>query len=219
MENNARYVECCSAGERAGLYYTCVNSYLTPDEAAYILDNSESKVLITSMAKRTVALAAMVQCPRIERCLVVDGPGDSGRVFNLDEAVGGFPSTPIADESLGAAMLYSSGTTEPRGKPGFSTLESGSGRETDSPLEGAGFEPSVPRLRRSSVRCRPQLCSLRRLKPMPVSSLPRSQADMLSAITLKARIRLNFGLGPTSSMVIEMRGPCGERGTAPLSHL
>ena len=55
---------------------------------------------------------------RIERCLVVDGPGDSGRVFNLDEAVGGFPSTPIADESLGAAMLYSSGTTEPRGKPG-----------------------------------------------------------------------------------------------------
>ena len=24
MGNNARYVECCSAGERAGLYYTCV---------------------------------------------------------------------------------------------------------------------------------------------------------------------------------------------------
>ena len=35
MENNARYIECCSAGERAGLYYTCVNSYLTPDEVAY----------------------------------------------------------------------------------------------------------------------------------------------------------------------------------------
>jgi len=26
MENNARYAECCSAGERAGLYYTCINS-------------------------------------------------------------------------------------------------------------------------------------------------------------------------------------------------
>ena len=25
MENNARYIECCGAGERAGLYYTCVN--------------------------------------------------------------------------------------------------------------------------------------------------------------------------------------------------
>ena len=33
----------------------------------------------------------------------------------------------------------------PRGKPGFSTFESGCGRETDSPLEGTGFEPSVPR--------------------------------------------------------------------------
>ena len=35
----------------------------------------------------------------------------------------------------------------PRGKPGFSTFESGCGRETDSPLEGDGFEPSVPRKR------------------------------------------------------------------------
>src|SRR5262249_3540374 len=59
MENNGRYIECCSAGERAGLYYTCVNSYLTPDEVTYILDNSESKILITSMAKREIALKAM----------------------------------------------------------------------------------------------------------------------------------------------------------------
>jgi hypothetical protein len=32
----------------------------------------------------------------------------------------------------------------PRGKPGFSTLESGCGRETDCPLEGGGFELPVP---------------------------------------------------------------------------
>jgi len=116
MENNARYVECCSAGERAGLYYTCVNSYLMPEELAYILDNSESKILITSASKRAVALAAMAQCPRVERCLVADGPGDGGRVVNLDMAVGGFPETPIPDESLGAALLYSSGTTgRPKG--------------------------------------------------------------------------------------------------------
>ena len=29
MENHPRYIECCAAGERAGLYYTNVNSYLT----------------------------------------------------------------------------------------------------------------------------------------------------------------------------------------------
>jgi long-chain acyl-CoA synthetase len=95
MENNARYVECCSAGERAGLYYTCVNSYLTPDEAAYILDNSESKILVTSMAKCDVALAAMAQCARVERCLVVEGPRDGAKVLNLDAVLGEFPDTPI----------------------------------------------------------------------------------------------------------------------------
>ena len=116
IENNARYVECCSAGERAGLYFTCINSYLTPDELAYILDNSESKILITSTAKREVALKTLAQCPQIERCLIVDGAGDGARVVNLDAAVDGFPDTPIADESLGAAMLYSSGTTgRPKG--------------------------------------------------------------------------------------------------------
>jgi long-chain acyl-CoA synthetase len=116
MENNARYIECCSAGERAGLYYSCINSYLTPDEVAYILDNSESKILITSAAKRDIALQAVGQCPRIEQCLVVDGPGDGGKVLNLDKATGRLPVTPIADESLGTAMLYSSGTTgRPKG--------------------------------------------------------------------------------------------------------
>jgi long-chain acyl-CoA synthetase len=116
MENNGRYIECCGAGERAGLYYTCVNSYLNADELAYILDNSEAKVLITSTARREVALAALKQSPRIERCLIVDGPGDGARVANLDAAAGGFPDTPIADEALGTPMLYSSGTTgRPKG--------------------------------------------------------------------------------------------------------
>jgi len=32
MENNNRYLECCAAGERSGLYYTCINHYLKADE-------------------------------------------------------------------------------------------------------------------------------------------------------------------------------------------
>ncbi len=116
MENHARYVECCGAGERSGLYYTCINSYLTSDELAYILDNSEAKILITSAAKREVALRAMAQCSRIARCLVVDGSGDGAAVINLDAATNAYPDAPIPDESLGTAMLYSSGTTgRPKG--------------------------------------------------------------------------------------------------------
>jgi long-chain acyl-CoA synthetase len=116
MENNVRYVECCAAGIRSGLYFTCVNFYLTAEELAYIVDNSQSKILISSMARRSVALAALEKCPRVELCLLVDGPGDGKRILGLDEAVSCFPDTPIADEALGTAMLYSSGTTgRPKG--------------------------------------------------------------------------------------------------------
>jgi long-chain acyl-CoA synthetase len=116
MENNNRYLECCGAGERAGLYFTCVNSYLTSSELAYIINNSESRILITSMIKLEVAREALRECPRIELCIIVDGPGESDRIIGLNEATAGLPKTPIADESIGTAMLYSSGTTgRPKG--------------------------------------------------------------------------------------------------------
>ena len=77
MENNARYLEACAAGERAGLYYTCINSFLTAEEVAYIIQNSESQVLITSAAKQDVALAAAKSCPRLKLVLVVDSDSNN----------------------------------------------------------------------------------------------------------------------------------------------
>ena len=116
MENNSRYLETCGAGERAGLYYTCVNSHLTADELAYIVDNSESKVLITSRAKRDVAMKAVEQCPKVTLCLIVDGTGDDGPFVDYASAVDAMPVTPLDDEQLGTPMLYSSGTTgRPKG--------------------------------------------------------------------------------------------------------
>jgi len=121
MENHERYLECNGAGERAGLYYTCVNSYLTAEELAYIVNNSESQLLVTSIARFAVARAALASCPRVRRCLVVDGGDavralDDARFVDFADAVAAYPGTPIADEALGAAMLYSSGTTgRPKG--------------------------------------------------------------------------------------------------------
>src|SRR6202022_2846103 len=91
MENNSRYLEACGAGERSGLYYTCVNSYLTPGELAYLLTNSQSRVLITSVAKLEVARTALRECPKVELCIVADGPGKSERVVGLLEATAGLP--------------------------------------------------------------------------------------------------------------------------------
>ena len=116
MENNARYLECCGAGERAGLYFTCINSFLTAQELAYIVNNSETRVLIFSEEKRPVAIEALRQCPRVEVALVLNGPGDGNRIINFDDATASMAKAPIADESVGTAMLYSSGTTgQPKG--------------------------------------------------------------------------------------------------------
>src|SRR5712675_1403578 len=94
MENNARYLEACGAGERSGLYYTCVNSYLTASELAYIVANSQSRVLFTSMAKLDVAREALKACPKVELCIIADGTSESERIVGLREATGGLPRTP-----------------------------------------------------------------------------------------------------------------------------
>ncbi|MGI9285038.1 MAG: AMP-binding protein, partial [Pseudomonadales bacterium] len=116
MENNSRYLECGGAGERSGLYYTCVNSYLKHDELAYILNNSESKILITSAEKLPIAKEALKASPGVVKCLVVGAASESDRIANFEEAVAAYPATSIDDEFLGTSMLYSSGTTgRPKG--------------------------------------------------------------------------------------------------------
>jgi long-chain acyl-CoA synthetase len=117
MENNSRYLETGSAGYRAGLYFTCINSYLTPQELAYVVNNSESKLLITSRAKLSVAAEALKSCPKVTQCLVVDGGAGLAQPFiDYAAAIAEYPATPLADECLGTAMLYSSGTTgRPKG--------------------------------------------------------------------------------------------------------
>ncbi|MFK8024347.1 MAG: AMP-binding protein [Ilumatobacter sp.] len=118
MENNDRYFEACAAGERSGMYYTCINSYLTPDEMAYIVDDSESQVVITSAAKLPVVIEALPSLDRVSLVLVVGGVPDGvdARVRDYVTETAHQPTGAIERELLGVAMLYSSGTTgQPKG--------------------------------------------------------------------------------------------------------
>jgi long-chain acyl-CoA synthetase len=114
MENNIRFVEVCWAALRSGLYFTTINRYLPADEAAYIVQDCEARVLVTSMAKADIAGSLADLIPTCPRRLMVDGVIDGWESY--EAAIAAFPPEPLAQEFLGESMLYSSGTTgRPKG--------------------------------------------------------------------------------------------------------
>jgi acyl-CoA synthetase (AMP-forming)/AMP-acid ligase II len=113
MENNLHFLPICWAAQRAGLYYTCISSRLTAGEVEYILGDCNAKVLIASHGLAKVA-GELTEALKWLRLFMVGGtiPGYAGYEHALDA----MPRTPIADETAGADMLYSSGTTgRPKG--------------------------------------------------------------------------------------------------------
>jgi acyl-CoA synthetase (AMP-forming)/AMP-acid ligase II len=78
MENNPRMFEFEAGAERTGLYFTCINSYLAPAEAAYIVNDCRARVVVSSAALAPVAKELPALCPDVERWLMVDSdnPGD-----------------------------------------------------------------------------------------------------------------------------------------------
>jgi len=120
MENQIRYMEIVWACFRSGLYITAINSFLTAEEVAYIVDDCDAEVVISSRAKAEhAARIDPSTTPNVTRWLMTDGvaadPG--GPVWeSYEDAVSEFPVGKIDDESPGMYMLYSSGTTgRPKG--------------------------------------------------------------------------------------------------------
>lgn len=84
-------VALCWAAYRAGVYLTPLPTRLTPGETAYIVDNSTARCVFA--APGLTAQLSEVTVP----------------VLDLD--VSALPVTPIPNETPGALMMYSSGTT------------------------------------------------------------------------------------------------------------
>jgi len=82
MENSPQLLEIEGAAERTGLYFTLINTYLAPDEVAYIVGNSRARVLFSSTACREVAVTAAATCPSVERKLIT-GPDDPPAGWSL----------------------------------------------------------------------------------------------------------------------------------------
>lgn len=113
MENNARYLEIYWATQRSGLYLACISTKLTAGEVEYIIKDSGAKAFITSVAMGELndQLAPIV---RGISSFIVGGTHEDYRSFESTRS--SMPSTPIADQTSGLDMLYSSGTTgRPKG--------------------------------------------------------------------------------------------------------
>ena len=117
MENDVRYFEVVWAALRSGLYVTTVNYHLTAEEAGYIIDNSESRVVFTSSKLAEVAEELAQWCPMVERWIMTGSDNEIPSAFESYEAgLNAHPAEPLAEEPAGKFLLYSSGTTgRPKG--------------------------------------------------------------------------------------------------------
>ena len=111
-DNAAEAFEIYWACMRSGLYITPVNRSLTVDEIAYIVDDSDAKVLIASAG---VASAADVRAAstQLEHAFAFGGEV-AGYASYADLLAG--TGEKLVDQPRGSDMMYSSGTTgRPKG--------------------------------------------------------------------------------------------------------
>jgi len=112
MGNCATYLEVAWAAQRSGLYYTALNSHLRSAEVQYILDDCGATALVTAADMAEVVSGLDLQGVSVRLSVGGGIPGFSG----YEAAVSAFEARPVADESEGREMLYSSGTTgRPKG--------------------------------------------------------------------------------------------------------
>tara|TARA_R110002072_G_scaffold64_9_gene415 strand:+ start:4518 stop:5996 length:1479 start_codon:yes stop_codon:yes gene_type:complete len=114
LENHPRFLQICLAALRSGIYFTAISYRLQEAEVEYIVTDCNAKVFITSKDRQSVVDKLLGKMPNVTNAYMLDGV--IAGFESWEETLEGQPTTPISDESTGASMLYSSGTTgRPKG--------------------------------------------------------------------------------------------------------
>jgi acyl-CoA synthetase (AMP-forming)/AMP-acid ligase II len=132
MTNELATLDVAWALQRSGVHYTLVNTHLTADEAAYIVNDCGAGLLFVSAGLGELAGALAERTPGVTTRVAAGGPLPGHR--DLEEMVAAGRPRPAEAEFEGSAMLYSSGTT---GRPkGIRRPLTGAPFGTRNPLAG-----------------------------------------------------------------------------------
>ncbi|HMC38998.1 MAG TPA: acyl-CoA synthetase [Acidimicrobiales bacterium] len=107
LPNRPEFLEVSWGCQLSGLYYTPINTHLTLDEVAYIVDDSEARAVFIDGSMAALAAELSGRHPRVEVNVVVGEQLPGWRPY--EEALAS--TGPVAERSDGCEMLYSSGTT------------------------------------------------------------------------------------------------------------
>jgi len=114
LENCTEIFAVCIGALRAGLYYTAISTYLSPAETCYIVRDCGARMYICSAKYRSLADGLMTMLASDLHLYSLGG--DIRGYRSLEDQVSTMPAAPIADETKGQDLLYSSGTTgQPKG--------------------------------------------------------------------------------------------------------
>jgi long-chain acyl-CoA synthetase len=114
METNAHFMEILWAVQRAGLGFVPISTRLTSDEIAYVINDSGASAIFASADLGKTAEGLTGRCPGLTARYAVGGAIEGFEDFLASAEK--MPVNPIADESAGRYLLYSSGTTgRPKG--------------------------------------------------------------------------------------------------------
>ncbi|MEM7689793.1 MAG: acyl-CoA synthetase [Pseudomonadota bacterium] len=111
LENRLEYYVLAWGSQRVGTMLVPVSTRLTGPEIAYILRDSEAKLLVTSTRFADILEVVREQCPDLEILVM-----DSGSEDDFAVELARHSESAVADQHAGQIMLYSSGTTgRPKG--------------------------------------------------------------------------------------------------------
>ncbi|MFM1987664.1 MAG: hypothetical protein RJA99_621 [Pseudomonadota bacterium] len=94
---------------RAGLYLTPVSTALTAREAGYVVDDCEARVAVVDARFAELVDGMRAAAPRCGHWFSHDGP--VAGLGAVEAVLAAESAEPVADESRGALMMYTSGTT------------------------------------------------------------------------------------------------------------